>query len=150
MMHMRLVRGILFSFILVFATAGMAESIRPPETYNSLRIWLAIPSGAFLGFGIGHAVQSRYEDYGWVFTLVDSAAIITGLSVLGDCRPQDTACEDHRTQRADVATALWTASKIVQVTDLSVWSYKYYNKFHSTTFLAPSKSGLTLVTSISF
>lgn len=32
--------------------------------------------GSTIGFGIGHAVQGRYEDKGWIFTATESAGLV--------------------------------------------------------------------------
>lgn len=137
-------------FFLIFSNSVIATANSPSEKYEPSKIWLSIPAGGLIGFGLGHAVQNRYDDYGWVFTGIDSAAWILGLSVLGDCKPQDSSCEKQRDQRANTATAIWTISRVAQVADLSIWSYRYYNKFHSNAYLIPTKNGASLVAYISF
>jgi hypothetical protein len=145
------VASIIFTYSnFAFSKPEVEKAISQKETYEAKKVWLAIPLGAFIGFGLGHATQDRYRDYGWVFTGADTVAFIYGISVLGDCRPADTVCEDNRKRRADTATAIWLISRAVQVTDLSIWGYKYYHKFHPTAFIAPTNNGAALVASISF
>ncbi len=38
-----------------------------------------------LGFGIGHAIQGRYTDKGWIFTVGELGSISLAVAGLGDC-----------------------------------------------------------------
>lgn len=57
------------------------------------------------GFGVGQAVQGRWGDTGWIFTLGEGAAItafIVGLASIADCLDSDANCDEDD----DGATAL--------------------------------------------
>lgn len=139
--------------VLIFSISGFAgTSQKSQKEYEPYRIWLAIPASGFIGFGLGHAIQSRYKsEYGWAYTIVDSAVMAWGLSYsFGDCRSDDRACTDRRNQNSNAASAVWLASRVVQLADVSIWSYNYHNKYHSTFSLLPTKSGGQLLASISF
>lgn len=38
-----------------------------------------------LGLGIGHAVQGRYSEKGWIFTVGEVSSLVVALAGLGDC-----------------------------------------------------------------
>lgn len=38
-----------------------------------------------LGFGIGHAIQERYSDRGWIFTVGELGSIVVAAAGMGDC-----------------------------------------------------------------
>ena len=144
----------IFLFLFFFSYLNCAyakKTIEHTEKYDSKRIWLAIPVGGFVGFGLGHTIQERYAEYAWVFTGVDAAAVLFGLFYnFGDCAPQDSTCKDQRTQKTNAATAVWAVSRLVQVSDLSIWSYKYYNRFNSSAYFTPTKAGVALNLVMSF
>lgn len=53
--------------------------------------------GTFFGFGIGHAVQGRWSDKGWIFTVGEVASFGLILVALGDCGFEES-CEDEADQ----------------------------------------------------
>lgn len=38
-----------------------------------------------VGFGVGHAIQGRYSDKGWIFTVGEIGSIVVLMSGVGDC-----------------------------------------------------------------
>ena len=65
----------------------------------------------FLGFGIGQAVQGRWSDKGWIFTVGEGAswfALFYGVAhAIGDCfANDDDRCDDDRSGSLIVAGAL--------------------------------------------
>jgi len=55
----------------------------------------------FFGFGIGQAIQGRWSERGWIFTLgqgVSGVAFMYGfVRWFGDCFQPDTGCDDNST-----------------------------------------------------
>lgn len=51
-------------------------------------------AGTFAGLGIGHAIQGRWSDKGWIFTVGEVAAFSLILVSLGDCGFEDD-CDDE-------------------------------------------------------
>lgn len=41
--------------------------------------------GTFFGFGLGHAVQGRWSDKGWLFTVGEGGAMALMMSTMADC-----------------------------------------------------------------
>lgn len=50
--------------------------------------------GTFVGLGLGHAVQGRWDDKGWIFTVGEIASFSLILIALGDCGFESN-CEDE-------------------------------------------------------
>lgn len=38
-----------------------------------------------IGFGIGHAIQGRYSDRGWIFTATEAASLAVVIAGVGEC-----------------------------------------------------------------
>lgn len=57
-----------------------------------------VVANVFLGFGVGQAVQGRWSDTGWIFTLGEAAsitALFVGLGqAIDDCFASDVSCND--------------------------------------------------------
>jgi hypothetical protein len=51
-------------------------------------------AGTFAGLGIGHAIQGRWSDKGWIFTVGEVASFGLILVALGDCGFEDD-CDDE-------------------------------------------------------
>ena len=52
-------------------------------------------AGTFLGLGIGHAVQGRWGEKGWIFTVGEVAAFSLIIVSLGDCAFGQESCDDE-------------------------------------------------------
>jgi hypothetical protein len=54
--------------------------------------------GLFFGFGVGQAVQGRYHDTGWIFTVGEAgtltAMVIGAAQAIDDCFHDDLVCDD--------------------------------------------------------
>jgi len=80
-------------------TSDQVELLQKGEISDGQHIGGAAAS-LFLGFGIGQAVQGRYGETGWIFT-VGEIASITALFVgvgqaLDDCFENDARCNDSK------------------------------------------------------
>lgn len=141
----------LFALAFSFSAFGQKTS-QDEERFESYRIWAAIPVSGLIGFGLGHAIQSRYEtEYGWAYTIFDSAVLASGLFFnMGDCAPGDNSCTDRRHQISNTLTGIWHVSQIAQVVDTSIWSYRYYRRTHPIISLLPTRSGLQIGAAFSF
>jgi len=81
--------------ILVFVSFGFSQICSADDTYHGAGRTNYIAGGivgTIVGFGIGHAIQHRYNEMGWIFTISDTVsvgAIIAG-SLIGSPRPLGT------------------------------------------------------------
>lgn len=82
-------RVVLVAFVLVptqlFAEMPHLEAAQTMESISKERYIAGGVVGTLLGFGIGHAIQGRYKEIGWVFTLtgiVTSATWVTGSAMV--------------------------------------------------------------------
>lgn len=66
-------------------------------------VWGGI-TGTVLGFGIGHAIQERYKEKGWIFTLTDALGVGT---ILGGYVDLNIRYREHgKTGDASVGTVI--------------------------------------------
>lgn len=79
-------RALLVIALLLAAQPAMADDEQVSEMQQ-----IAGPPTAFLfGFGLGHAVEGRWHEQGWKFTVADTAAMT--LFVVGSANVE---CEQH-------------------------------------------------------
>ena len=50
--------------------------------------------GTFFGLGLGHAVQGRYGDIGWVFTVGEVGGVTVAMIGLAQCLDIDSDCDE--------------------------------------------------------
>lgn len=141
----------LFSLLLsVRSNCEEVQNVQTPEKFEAAKIWIGVPVGAWLGFGIGHGLQDRFvKDYGWAYAVADSVGFGLIFSAFGDCVPAE-ACSDEKDQRMNAGKAVLITSRIIQVADLSIWSYNYYKKHRATVFLLPGKDHINLTAALTF
>ncbi len=81
--------------------------------------------GSSVGFGIGHAIQGRYGDRGWIFTLGKSVGLglsiagVAGLSDSNCLNNDDIECESDDLTLTGVGYAMMIGVHIWEVVD--VW-----------------------------
>lgn len=79
-------------------TPDQVELLQKGEISDGAHVGGAAAS-VFLGFGIGQAVQGRYGETGWIFTVGEIAsftALVVGVSqALDDCFGDSTSCNDN-------------------------------------------------------
>ena len=90
--HRRLLmcfKNFIASFVLTTATTLIAKEAAPREPASTIVVEKTMPKdlvsnaryyggaipGSILGFGIGHAIQGRYKEKGWIFTLLEGGAV---------------------------------------------------------------------------
>ena len=141
----------LILFLILFPLISLGKP-KPsePEKFDSSKIWLGIPASVFVGYGLGHAVQKRYKDTGWIYTVVEGTGTLLVFLTLGDCASKDSSCQDQRQKTGDVGRVLWFGGRLVEAIDSSVWSYNYYQRTHQEISLLPQKDGASLVWSGAF
>jgi len=74
--------------------------------------------GTIFGFGIGHGIQGRYTDIGWVFTLTDLVGIglITGGEIIGQNAGGDQFRNGNYSEKAKISAggfAMETAGALI-------------------------------------
>ena len=150
-----MLKNFFLAFLLILSTCFTVAHSDPNKEiakapFDSTKIWLAIPASAFIGFGLGQAIQDRYSDYGWAYTTADSAGYLLFFLTFGDCRESTGSCQDNKDRMRETAAALLITSRITQLIDTSIWSYKYYNKYPSVTFIVPAKDEIKLAHTLWF
>jgi hypothetical protein len=87
------------TYMPVQLTPDEHELLQRGEIGDGAHVGGAIAS-LFFGFGIGQAVQGRYGDTGWIFTIGELAsitALIVGVTQsVEDCFGVDSSCNDDR------------------------------------------------------
>ena len=82
-------------------TASEAAILRRGEIPDSQRVGGGVMS-LIAGFGIGQAMQGRWSETGWIFTVGESAAVVAyaaGIDGVGDCLlPFQGECREGRAQ----------------------------------------------------
>ena len=125
---------VLFAFPFVFrinADANVSPATNAVEEIGMSRAQYVTGGvlGSIFGLGIGHAVQGRYSERGWMFTAGD----VTGILLLANANcfrgrnsnSQDRAerersdCEN--TGQALSGASLIIGSRVLQILDLWVW-----------------------------
>ena len=106
---------------------------------------LAIPVGV-IGYGLGHGLQGRYSEVGWIYTAVDLASLVFVAATMGSCNPSDQSCENDKDSARDVGRALLIGSRLVQIADLTYFysqqSYADHRKKNNFYFaVAPDFKG---------
>lgn len=87
------------TYVPVQLTPAEHETLQRGEISDGAHIGGAAAS-LFFGFGVGQAVQGRYGETGWIFTIGELAsmtALIVGITQsLEDCFSVDRGCDDGR------------------------------------------------------
>lgn len=73
----------------------------------------------FLGFGIGHAVQGRWSDRGWIFTLGETASV--GLMIYGLTRTASCTLDATDGGGCSDSGLGWIAGGAIAMTGLHLW-----------------------------
>jgi hypothetical protein len=73
----------------------------------------------FLGFGIGHAVQGRWSDRGWIFTLGETASL--GLMIYGLTRTASCTLDATSGGSCSDSGLGWMAGGAIALTGLHIW-----------------------------
>ena len=69
----------------------------------------------FLGFGIGHAVQGRWKDGGWIHTALQSGVFVAYIGALVYTAKSFVEAGDAKTLSADTKTGLGITGGIILV-----------------------------------
>lgn len=133
--------------VITFSTSVLAEEL---IGYDPVKAWVAPPVGGLVGFGTGHALQDRYSDYAWAYTVADSVGFFLIVLTLGDCPEAQGTCQQHKNTVGGAGQTVLVVSRLAQVIDTSFWAHKYYNKYRTQTFFMPRHDGAALVYSLNF
>lgn len=80
--------------------------------------------GTYPGFGIGHAIQGRWLEKGWIFTSGEIVTGFIGLAITFGCHePTSTSPSGHNCGTADAFIAAYVALKVWEAVD--VWYEPY-------------------------
>lgn len=135
---------------------SFSREIIPPEKYKPIKIWGAIPAG-LIGFGAGHALQGRFTaaripavfDGAVLFYTIGSLGGHCG-ELTGETPEKIQKCNDKKRRNFNNIGQAMIVSRLIQVIDLSIWSVKYYKKFHATAFILPNEKGQQLTLAFEF
>lgn len=109
--------------------------------YHGAKVWLAPPVAAFVGFGLGHAVQDRLNGYPIAFTVADGLGFLLVASSLGDCRVASD-CQKRKDRRHALGLGLLIASRVVQIVDVTIWSINYEGEPKVALSAVPTDGGM--------
>lgn len=73
--------------------------------------------GVWPGFGVGHAIQGRYFDSGWIYTAGEAGALLAGYYGCKNTRDAGGGC-------ALLPSFIFMGFKITEI--YSVWNYSSY------------------------
>jgi hypothetical protein len=71
------------------------------------------------------------------------------MATFGDCVPVES-CSADKDRLANSGRAILLTAHAIEIADVSIWSYKYYNKNHTAFFLTPQKDGAAVTAAVSF
>ena len=57
------------------APPGLTAPAQPEDDVSEIQQIVGPPTAAFFGFGLGHVVEGRWHEKGWIFTLGESVAL---------------------------------------------------------------------------
>lgn len=77
--------------------------------------------GSALGFGIGHAVQGRYQDGGWLFTATEGASLAVLMIGLGSCSEETENFGGERTKKTTCSNGGLVAIGFASLIGFRVW-----------------------------
>lgn len=157
---------VLFTFVFVLqisiSVSGAMQALNPVDEISMSRsqyITGGILGSAF-GFGIGHAIQGRYVDKGWIFTASDVSGYL--LLANANCfRGRDTNSPDRAVrERSDcknvgqgiLGAGLIIGSRVLQVLDLWIGGKNFVRNdpSESQLLILPGDQQGTLVYAVSF
>jgi hypothetical protein len=100
--------------------------------------------GSTIGFGIGHAVQGRYGERGWLFTMTE--AVGTGMMILGcnDRKDRDGDGEKECNNKGLVAAGLVVAIGFHIWEIVDVWTTARPVETEPTVYLIPDPKAPSL------
>lgn len=98
---MTFVKSLIAAVLFIGATAFAQDATKNTATEQSesseSSTKVPVPTGKYItggilastvGFGIGHAVQGRYEDKGWIFTATEAASVVALSAGLASCKDE--------------------------------------------------------------
>jgi hypothetical protein len=112
-----------------------------------------------LGFGIGQAIEGRWRDTGWIFTLGESASFVTMIVSLSAAIGECWDCSAAETHRQDQAADVFFGSLIVfaglhiwEIGDAAIAPAEHNERYHAMRarhpemysvmpYVVPSRSG---------
>jgi hypothetical protein len=73
-------------FVLCFTTLASADPLPPAIQPIPLKNHIGgAVVGTSVGFGLGHAIQGRFRERGWIYLAVEAAAVVLLTAVAIDC-----------------------------------------------------------------
>lgn len=114
-------KNYLFIMLLICPNFVLAAA---PEDLGTTRYVLSGILGTYPGFGLGHAIQSRYLEKGWIFTAGEGGFAVLGIVGLAECGTSaalfsTNSCNSNSKLLAGMAGFL--VFKVWEIID--VWSY---------------------------
>lgn len=88
--------------------------------------------GTIIGFGMGQAVQDRYESIGWVFTVGDTVSLGLVLAGFASCNVNDfgfVSCSQHDTTLMLAGGASFVAFRIGEIVDVWVTPKRHNRRY---------------------
>ena len=84
-------RSLVVTLVLLFAHRAWAQPYAPEPEPSVARLVVGGVAGTFIGFGLGHAIQGRFGDSGWVYLVGEGAGL--GFAAFAGCQvPSGGSC----------------------------------------------------------
>lgn len=148
--------------ILILIALLCSKFVCAADNYSDISTTRYVAGGIlsiYPGFGIGHAVQGRYTDKGWIFTTgeaISTAVVISGLIDCGTSTVISSSKECSGKDKMLVGTVGFLGFKIWEIFDAWVIPHsnnKSSSKKSADKFLAfsiPSENGLSVSVKYTF
>ena len=94
------------------AAPGLTQSIEREEDVSEIQMLVGAPTAILFGFGTGHAIEGRWREKGWIFTLGETAGFATWMSAY----MLDMSCTRHCGAVGPLA-----AAGLLSVVGLRLW-----------------------------
>lgn len=104
--------------------------------------------GTFVGFGIGHAIQGRYQEAGWIFTTAEIASLGLIVYGFGSCEKDANGKTSSRCGTLSLGLTGVFISRVFEIID--VWAGAYPNDSGPKVFMIPDPQHPTLGISYNF
>ncbi len=98
-------------------TSSTAEELEISRT----QYFAGAAAGTLVGFGLGHAIQDRYEKRGLLFSVGEASTLLVALNAIASCNGDDRVTNKSRcaTRAAPlISLSAFTVLKLLEIVDL--------------------------------
>jgi hypothetical protein len=85
--------------------------------------------GTYPGFGLGHAIQGRWRDRGWIYTLGETAGVLVAGAGLINCFGDTAENDDCDRSAIKVGMGTYIGFKLVEIYDVWVGGARHRERY---------------------